>query len=267
LKKYSEALLVHNKKNVRKNTVVRHGKWSGSLLAAKRFLIVVIPVVFVISLGYLIFVSAKSAFVVRKIVFSGNAHLSDDELRGYAGLKEGESLITLPSAAIYKKISASPWIRSVSVRKEFPDRLIIAVKETEPFALLDTKGGLFIVDERGKMLERLKASAMPFLPIIVGDPFGDKEVFGEAIRLVRAIRDTGLMARKNRIEVIAGRLSELAVNLDGVVVKVGSGQYEDKLSRFAELEGEIASRNIPVDYIDLRFANRVIVKPVNEVIR
>jgi hypothetical protein len=34
-----------------------------------------------------------------------------------------------------------------------------------------------------------------------------------------------------------------------------------------ELEEEIKSRRIPVDYIDLRFANRVVVKPVNEVIR
>ncbi len=258
---------MRNKKNVRKNTVMRQRKWSNSLTAVKRFFIVVIPVLLVISIGYFLVAAAKSAFVVRKIVVIGNAHLSDEELRGYAGLKGGESLITLSSSSIYEKISASPWIRSVSVRKEFPDRLIIYVKETEPFALLDTKGGLFIVDERGKMLERLRASAMPFLPIIVGDPVADREVFAESIHLVRAIRESGLITRKNRIEVIARRLNELAVNLDGVVVKVGAGQYEDKLSRFAELEGEIANRNIPVDYIDLRFANRVVVKPVNEVIR
>jgi cell division protein FtsQ len=258
---------VRTKKNVRKNTVVKRGKWSRSLMMGKNFLFVVLPVLLVVSLGYLLLVSAKSAFVVREIVFSGNAHLSDDELRSFAGLKGGENLITLSSAAIYEKISASPWIREVSVRKEFPDRLVILVKEAEPFALLDMKGRLFIVDERGKMLERLRESSMPFLPIIAGDPFGDKEVFSEAIRLVRAIKETGLMAKKNRIEVIARRLNELAVNLDGVVVKVGAGEYEDKLSRFAELEDEIENRHIPVDYIDLRFANRVVVKPVNEVIR
>ncbi len=258
---------MRTKKHVRKNTVVKRGKWSHLLITMKRFLFVVLPVLLVVSLGYLLFVSAKSAFVVRKIVFSGNAHLSDDELRGFAGLKGGENLITLSSAAIYEKISASPWIRSVSVRKEFPDRLIIRVKETEPFALLDMKGRLFIVDERGKMLERLRESFMPFLPIITGDPFGDREVFSEALRLVRAIKETGLMERKNRIEVIARGLNELAVNLDGLVVKVGAGEYEDKLSRLAELEDEIENRHIPVDYIDLRFANRVVVKPVNEVIR
>jgi cell division protein FtsQ len=266
-KRYSEALRVRAKKNVRKNVVAKTGKFSLALMRVRGVLVVVLPVLFVIGAGYLIASAARSAFVVNTVVFTGNAHLSDDELRSLAGLKGGENLMTLSSADIYGKISASPWIRSVSVRKEFPDRLDILVRETEPFALLDMKGRLFIVDERGKLLEELRESSMPFLPIISGDPFGDKEVFSEAIRLVRAVKETGLMTRKNRIEIIARKLNEIAVNLDGVVVKVGAGEYEDKLSRLAELEEEILNRHIPVDYIDLRFANRVVVKPVNEVVR
>jgi cell division septal protein FtsQ len=48
---------------------------------------------------------------------------------------------------------------------------------------------------------------------------------------------------------------------------VGEGEYEDKLARLADIEKEIKDRNISVDYIDLRFANRVLVSPVTEVIR
>ena len=55
--------------------------------------------------------------------------------------------------------------------------------------------------------------------------------------------------------------------VDGMLVKVGHGEYEEKLQRLLELEDEIMRRGIPVDYIDLRFANKVIVKPINEVIR
>ncbi len=240
---------------------------SHPLARIKRFFLIAVPFMALIGGGYLVVAGVRSAFVLRTIVFAGNAHLTDDELRGLAGLKGGENLLTLSSAAVYRRISASPWTRSVSVRKDFPDRLAILVHETEPFALLDMKGRLFIVDEKGKMLEELRESAMPFLPIISGDPFGDREVFSEAIRLVRAVKETGLVSRKNRIEIIARSLNEIAVNLDGEVVKVGAGDYEDKLSRLAELEEEIRNRRIPVDYIDLRFANRVVVKPVNEVVR
>jgi cell division protein FtsQ len=162
---------------------------------------------------------------------------------------------------------ASPWLRSVSVRKELPDVLHILVKEAEPFALLDMKGRLFIVDDRGKMLEELRDSQMPFLPIISSDPYAQKEAFSEAINLARAVKGTGLLSHKDHIEIIAQRPQEMAMNIDGIVVKVGTGEYEDKLVRLRELEEEIKKRQIPVDYIDLRFANRVIVKPVNEVIR
>ncbi len=266
LKRYWEEWL-RIRTNVRRNTVVRNRRFSGPLERVKTVILVALPVVLVSAAGYITLVAARSAFVTDRIVFTGNVHLTDEELKGLAGLKGGENILTLSSANIFKKLSGSPWIRHVAVRKELPDRLHILIKETEPLALLDMKGRLFIVDEKGKMLEELKESSMPFLPIISGDPFGQKEVFAEAISLVRAIKDTGLMSRKNHIEVIAHRLQEISVNLDGTVVKVGAGEYGDKLTRLMELEEEIKSRGIPVDYIDLRFANKVVVKPVNEVIR
>jgi len=58
----------------------------------------------------------------------------------------------------------------------------------------------------------------------------------------------------------------MTVNMDGIVVKVGEGEYEDKLQRLVELEDEIRKRGIHVDYIDLRFENKAVVRPVNEVI-
>jgi len=266
LKRYWEAWL-RTKTNVKRNTVVRNRRFSKPLERVKTVVLVTLPFILVAAVCGLVLVTARSAFVVDKIVFTGNVHLPDEELKSLAGLGGGENLLALPSGNIFKKISGSPWIRQAAVRKEFPDRLHILIKETEPLALLDMKGRLFIVDEKGKMLEELKESSMPFLPIISGDPFGQKEVFAEAINLVRAIKDRGLMSRKNHIEIIAHKLQEISVNLDGTVVKVGAGEYGDKLTRLMELEEEIKSRHIPVDYIDLRFANKVVVKPVNEVIR
>ena len=107
----------------------------------------------------------------------------------------------------------------------------------------------------------------PSFPVITGDPFGEKEVFSEAIRLAKAIKETGLLAKKDHVEIIAHKPEELAANLDGILVKVGVGEYHEKLGRLMDLEEEIKRRHIPVDYIDLRFANRVVVKPVSEVIK
>ncbi len=237
------------------------------LSAAKYFGFVVLPVVLIMTALYMVSGITKTMFQIRSVVITGNEHLTDEELKSMAGLSADENLLSISGKKISLKMMESPWMRSVVVRKEFPDRLLINVREAEPFALLDMKGKLFIVDDRGVMLEELKDIAIPFLPVILSNPYKEKEAFLEAITLVKAIKNTGLISRKEHIEIISHKPQEMSVNLGGIVVKIGEGEYEDKLARLLDIEEEIKKRNIAVDYIDLRFANRVLVSPVNEVIR
>lgn len=230
-------------------------------------LFLVFPLLLAVATGYCSWKQMQATFRLERVVLSGNEHLADDEVRKLAGIRRKANLISLPSRRVFEKLIESPWIQEASVRKEYPDTLRIHITEAEPFALLDLKGRLFLVDEKGKMLEELKSGSIPFLPVISGNPYREKDAFAEAIELVRAMRSTGLLSRKDHIEIIAHKPQELAVNLDGVVVKMGEGEHEDKLERLREIEEEIRERNIFVDYIDLRFANRVVVKPVNEVIK
>jgi len=237
------------------------------LAAAKYLVFVVLPVALLVALIFLALHTVQTLFPVRSVVITGNEHLTDDELKGMAGISKDENLFSMSSSKTSSKLAASPWIRSVAVRKEFPDRLLIQISEAEPFALLDMKGKLFIVDDRGTMLEELRNIAVPFLPVILSNPYQEKEAFLEAITFAKAIKNTGLLSGKDRIEIISHKPQEMSVNIDGIVVKVGAGEYEDKLSRLADIEQEIKKRNISVDYIDLRFANRVLVSPVNQVVR
>lgn len=250
-----------------KNRTAGKAAMSRVFLRLRNLALVVVPACVIIAGVYLLWVVLGSSCTVKKIVFSGNAHLTDEELKAAGDIRGGENLFLLSGSRIFSRMAESPWIRSVTIRKELPDTLHVLVKEAEPFALLDMKGRLFIVDDKGKMLEELKDSQVPFLPVITGNPFQEKEGFSEAIALARAIKESGALSRKNHIEIIARRPQDLSANIDGTVVKVGAGEYREKLERLAELEEEIKRRGIPVDYVDLRFANRVVVKAVNEVVQ
>lgn len=209
-----------------------------------------------------------SVLPVKHIAFIGNRHLTDDELIALAGVHIGESLITISNRKVSQRLLKSPWIRSVSVRKEFPARLSVVIEESEPFALLDMNGPLFLVNEKGEFLEELKDDSIPFLPVITGDPFKEREGFSEAIKLAKLMNDRGFLSGNDHIEIMIQKPHELALTIDGTVVKMGAGRYEEKLERLINLEDEIKSRGIFVDYIDLRFANKAIVKPVtNEVVK
>jgi cell division protein FtsQ len=251
----------------KKNGTMKKNRLADPVRKIRNAVLVLLAATTITGAVYLLNMSFRSAFVVRTIVFSGNTRLSDDELRALSGLRRGENLLTLSARSVAGKMTESRWIKSVSIRKELPDRIVLKIDEARPFALLDMKGRLFLVDAEGTMLEEMKESAVPFLPVISGNPFSEKEAFFEAIRLAKAIKDTGIMATKDHVEIIAQKPEELAANLDGILVKIGAGDYTEKLERLLQVESEIRKRHIPVDYIDLRFATRVVVKPVTEVIR
>jgi cell division protein FtsQ len=216
---------------------------------------------------YAAFIKIKSAFPVRRVIFIGNKHLTADELRAISGIRRNASLLTLSGKEVSEKLLGSPWIKSVSVRKEFPDTISVTVSEVVPFALLDLNGHLFIINEKGDLLEELKDNTIPFLPIITGDPSREREGFSEALNMAKAMNDKGLPSERDQIEIVLSKPHELTSIIDGMVVKIGAGGHREKLERLLELEEDIQRRKITVDYIDLRFANRVVVKPIKEVIR
>jgi cell division protein FtsQ len=220
-----------------------------------------------IFLSLRIYRASASFFPLREVVFYGNLHLSEGELKSMTGLNGGEGLFPISPKGISEKLLKSPWIKNVSIRKEFPHSVSIRIHESSPFAILEMKGRSFLIDEKGRMLEEMKG-VIPFLPVITADPFGDRENFMEALHLARVLKDKKIATERGRVEIVAGKGPEsISMVLDSVVIKIGQGDYERKLSRLFELEEEIKKRAIVVDYVDLRFANRVVVKPISEVVK
>ena len=227
--------------------------------------VAVFIVIFAIAIFIYIYLRpVRSVLPIKHVVFNGNKHLTDDELRVLTGVNANDSLITISNKKVSLRLLKSPWIKSISVRKQFPGTLSMAIDEAVPFALLDMNSRLFLIDEKGKFLEELKGDSIPFLPVITGDPFREKEGFSEALNLARLMNDKGFSPGRDHIDIFARKPHELTVTIDGTVVKMGSGMLEEKLKRLIELEDEIKNRGIPVDYIDLRFAGKAIVKPITD---
>jgi cell division protein FtsQ len=231
--------------------------------------VAVFIVIFAIAIFIYIYLRpVRSVLPIKHVVFTGNKHLTDDELKVLTGVNANDSLITISNKKVSQGLLKSPWIRSVNMRKEFPDTLSLVIEEAVSFALLDMNSHLFLIDEKGKLLEELKGDSIPFLPVITGDPFREKEGFSEALNLARLMNDKGFSPGRDHIDIFARKPHELTVTIDGTVVKMGSGMLEEKLKRLIELEDEIKNRGIPVDYIDLRFAGKAIVKPItNKVVK
>jgi len=208
-------------------------------------------------------------FTLKKVLIYGNRHLGYVEVIELMKIKGGENLLTLDLEEIYENLHSSAWVRSVSMRKELPDTLVVRIEESKPVALLQSADGLFVVDSEGLLLERVSEAPVYFLPVIVHGGADGSPEFMEAVKLASVISDISEAREVELVEIagLEGGTKNIAVSLDGVDLKVGEGSYREKLVRYFELSREIGKRKINVDYIDLRFANRVVVKPLEEAIQ
>ncbi len=121
---------------------------------------------------------------------------------------------------------------------------------------------MFLVDSGGNILEEIEDKGTPFLPVIVGiHPEKDRGGILEALKLIDALAEKGILSRKESIEIML-KAYGLVMKVDGEYVKVGYGVYAKKLGRWKDLEAEIRKKNIAIEYVDLRFENEVIVKPL-----
>jgi len=200
---------------------------------------------------------------VKDIVISGNSRLEREDVLGPLKVKRGESLFSLHFGELRGRLKANPWIKKVALRKQYPDTLEIRIEEAVPKALLSLQGQLYLIDGSGTRLESIKGETTPFLPVIKDIDPGLRKEMGEALKLVEALAGKAAFTDRESIEVGLESYG-LTVHIDGEFIKVGYGDYAEKLARWIELEPEIRKKGLPVQYVDLRFKDTVIVKPIEE---
>jgi len=232
-----------------------------------RFRLTLLLLVLLIILGGAFVVSAHTFFPLENVVYSGNKYLSPEEANVILGAKKGDSLLSLSSEELADRLMESPWVRQVSIRKELAGTLLVDLVEAEPVAVLKEGDGHYIVDKQGIKLSGVDESDYYFLPL-VNVKTENREVYTEALQLAREVRSKGF--EKSIIEITGRKAPEsIEMMVDGLTVKMGNGDYSVKLERLLGLESEIAkiSKNQDVEFVDLRFANRMYVKPVAEVLK
>jgi len=248
------------KKNKKNKAASRRGE--KALLFLKRATIVLLAIVVTtgVVLGVKMFTEQLR---VKDIIVSGNSRLEREDVLASLKVKRGESLFSLGFPELRGRLKQNPWIKKVNLRKQYPDTLEVRIEEAVPKALLNLNDQLYLVDGDGTRLESIKGETTIFLPVIKDIGPGLKREMDEALKLVDAV--SGKSAFTDRESIVIGLESYgLTVHIDGEFIKVGYGDYAEKFARWVELEPEIRKKGLPVQYVDLRFKDTVIVKPLEE---
>ena len=205
-------------------------------------------------------------FRLKEIMVSGNYHLDKEDIVRSINIGKGDPLLNVHLNDIDKKLSRNPWIKKVSVKKQLPGTLLINIEEAVPKALLRIKKKLYLIDRDAEVLERINGESMLFLPVIKDISTKNRANISEALKLVNVLTGKNIFAERDSVE-IGLEPYGLTMNIDGELIKIGYGDYSEKFERWVALEPEIRRRGEPIKYVDLRFKDSVIIKPLKRVKR
>jgi cell division septal protein FtsQ len=214
---------------------------------------------------------SDARFAVRHIEIVGAEHTPRGDLDRVTGPYLGMNLFRIDIARVRRDLGGVPWISHIAIEKTIPDTLRIRIDERRPVALvLDGRCAghparpcaLRYVDEQGVAFAELSPH--------VGDD--DLPLISQAApdQLLRCVEVLGRLRREQ--PEIYGEISEVHP-----VPPAGFAFFDRRLGTYVWANGEdVAERwrwlteitkvegfdKGSIEYADLRFADRVIVKPV-----
>ena len=172
-----------------------------------------------------------------------------------AGNWIGKSYFATDLSDIKKELEQRPWVASAAVRRVWPDRLVIDIREEKPLAYW-ADGRL--VSRTGELFRPPNPEVAGRLPRLAGP---DERV-REVIRMAQTMNDRlvshGLGFAGLELEARGAWTLTLA---NGIEVVLGRDQVDKRFERFMTVyETRLASRSDEVSRVDARYTNGVAVQ-------
>jgi cell division protein FtsQ len=204
-------------------------------------------------------VGAAMGLSVRTIVIDGRENTPEPVLRRALGIMIGQPILGFSVADARLRVLSLGWVADAVVERRLPDTLVVRLIERAPFAVWQDHGVFRLIDRNGETMGEQdvgRAAQELSLPLVVGvgAPEAATELFDEMVpypairqRLVGAVR--------------VGQERWNLVLKSGATVMLPGEDQEKALDRLQSLQSRMQLLDRPVQIIDLRLADRVVVRP------
>ena len=207
-------------------------------------------------------------FSVQVIDINPCDHVSRDEVSGILNGVSRGNIWSLSTREIGRRLLAHPYVREVSVRKAFPDKLVVRVGERRPVAMINLDS-LYYVDERGEIFKRLTAYDPKGFPIVTGfsrEDLAEKDPVSmqnlkRTIELLRCAESGTLRDNISEAHFDAQDGFTLVTRDFGLQLKLGTTEFREAMRRVEEAMPKLASLGRDRGIVDLKTAGRIYVRP------
>jgi cell division septal protein FtsQ len=202
---------------------------------------------------------------VSRISVRGNDRLSVGEVLALVDGLRGRNILTVALDEWRARLLASPWVEDAALRRMLPGRIEIQIRERRPMGIGRINGALYLVDANGIVIDEYGPNYAEFdLPIIDG-------LTSRLPQRTSAIDETRARLAARLIESLgarpdlAQRVSQIDVtDAHDAVVLMKDDTEEDfaqRIQSYLDLAPALRERVAGIDYVDMRFDERLYVRP------
>ena len=211
---------------------------------------------------------ALRMFRVQRIVVHGNRRLSNEEVLALLDGLQGQSIMAVNLDEWRNAVVNSPWVADALLRRTLPATVDVLVQERNPMGIGRINGSLFLIDDSGSVIDEYGPHYADLdLPIIDGLSSAPGEANPDAARallarrLLDALRVRNMAARLSQIDVSDSRNAVVLLDGDPTLVRLGDDHFVERLQSYFDLAPALRERVSGIDYVDMRFDERVYVRP------
>jgi cell division protein FtsQ len=191
-------------------------------------------------------------FPVRNVSVVGDvAHLVAEAMHGQLAGRLAGNFFAVELDEVRRLVAELPRVRSVEVRRDWPDAVVVRIEAHEPLARWSERQ---LVSVHGELFE---GEPYPELPRLGGPPGTEREVVRRYLAMRELVAPLGVMPVQL---LVSARYAWQLKLSNGMTLELGRDDprqpIEARLARFvATYPRAGAMLNRRVDYVDLRYPN------------
>jgi cell division protein FtsQ len=207
---------------------------------------------------------------VQHIVVRGNVRLTSGEVQALLDGIRGENIFQVDFDRYRRRVMDSPWVADVTLGRILPATIEVRVVERTPLAIARLGEQLYLVDDTGIIIDEYGAQYRDFdLPIVDGlvsvpsttGPLVDRGRVQLTSAFLQALRSQPDLGRRlSQMDVSNAHDAVVMFDHDSVWLHLGESRFIERLRTYLELVPMLNEHFREIDYIDLRFDNRVFVR-------
>ena len=209
-------------------------------------------------------------FKVQSVTVVGNSYVSAEDIcriASVAGIYPGQHLMKVETVAASRTLMKDLRIEQASVRRVFPNGIMIEVEERRPVAMIAFEYGFLDLDRQGLVLSAHTLRETNGIPLLTGVSAQERYI-GDRVEqpLVEAsLRYLSFIRPEGRAEITEIVLDNpdhvVARTINATEIRIGAlepERLEEKAKVTQDFIAELHTTKHAIDFIDLTYAQPVI---------